>query len=105
MSGDVGETVMAYDGAYTLLIEGRISNGAPMDYRFNVVPVVETTVPVEVGATVTGTLASAGARVLHTFTLDSERTVLLDSLVNRSDVQWSLTGPRGTVVGARGLNQ
>ena len=105
MGGDVGETLMQYDGAYTLLIEGRVSNGTPMDYRFNVVPVVETTVPVEVGATVMGTLASAGARVLHTFTLDSERTVLFDSLVNRSDVQWSLIGPRGTVVGARGLHQ
>ncbi|HEY7118908.1 MAG TPA: hypothetical protein VH475_20125, partial [Tepidisphaeraceae bacterium] len=98
---DVGVTALPRSGTYHLLIEGRFNdNAASGDYSFNVRPVVDATTPITVGATVNGTIASAGQQQKYTLNLASDAKLYFDSLVN-VDFSWSMTGPRGTVVGVR----
>src|SRR3989454_5618686 len=46
---DVDVLTLSLTGAYRLLIEGRRSNTAPNNYRFNVQPVIDDVTPISVG--------------------------------------------------------
>src|SRR5687768_8860065 len=47
---------------------------------------------------ITGALDSPGETDRYNFTLDVNSQVVFDSLTNSANINWSLTGPRGTVV-------
>src|SRR5262249_41405402 len=61
----------------------------------------DETAPLVVGARTDGTLGLAGQRDLYTFTLAADTKVVFDALTNNSAFNWSLIGPRGTLVSAR----
>jgi hypothetical protein len=56
------------------------------------------------GATVTGSLATAQQQARYAFTLSEQTLAYFDALTNNTSLNWTLTGPRGTVVSARSFN-
>ena len=92
---------LAQTGVYTLLIEGYISTaGTANNYSFNVQKVIDEQYPFALGNTVTGSIAHAGQRDFYSFTLSEGKRLYFDALSN-SNVNWTLVGPRGTVVSGR----
>ncbi|TAK52487.1 MAG: LEPR-XLL domain-containing protein, partial [Gammaproteobacteria bacterium] len=55
-------------------------------------------------ATVSGSLDLAGETDQYTFTLDEPARIVFDSLTNRVDLAWSLTGPDGAAVAVRSFS-
>jgi hypothetical protein len=52
-------------------------------------------------AVVAGRIDHAGQRDFYTFTLAEAKLLYFDSLTQNASLNWTLTGPRGTVVNAR----
>ena len=52
---------------------------------------------------VTGRIEYAGVTDYYTFTLTETTRLYFDTLTDRNDIYWSLTGPRGAVVSSRAL--
>ena len=50
---------------------------------------------------INGSLDAPGQQKQYQFTLQDTKHVVFDSLTNRSDLNWTLTGPNGTVVNGR----
>jgi hypothetical protein len=53
---------------------------------------------------ITGALDSPGETDRYTFTLTADSQVVFDSLTNNGNINWTLTGPHGEVVTARGFD-
>ncbi|HND13698.1 MAG TPA: LamG domain-containing protein, partial [Pseudomonadales bacterium] len=106
-SGGENGFVVPFAGRYTLLVEGRIwatQYTGSFAYTFDVHELVDPApVALELGEVTSGTLALAGARNTYTFTLDALTTLYFDSRTNSSTLNWTLSGPHGTVVSARAL--
>ena len=93
------ELSLPFDGTYHLLIEGRYSDtGSQGDFTFNAQPVADDHATLTVGAMTSGAINHVGQRDHYTFSLDDDTLIAFDSLANRDDLTWSLTGPRGVVV-------
>lgn len=54
--------------------------------------------------TTNGQISEPGERDRFSFRLDAERSFYFDALTQDTQLQWSLSGPRGTVVERRGFN-
>ncbi len=95
-------------GNYTLLVEGDFSNPGAGTCGFNVLSLGHTNLPAVTGTAlslarvVTDTLAANTTNV-YTFTLTNAATLAFDSLTNRNDLNWSLTGPYGFTTSPRGF--
>ncbi|HEY8097355.1 MAG TPA: LEPR-XLL domain-containing protein, partial [Methylobacter sp.] len=94
------DIITAVDGSYTLLVEGSVNAAGSSNYNFNVQKVTDEQFPLTVGDTVTGSIAHAGQRDFYNFTLADAKQLYFDALSD-SNVNWTLTGPRGTVVSGR----
>ncbi len=101
---DAGRLTLAAGGTYTVLIEGALSNTGALNYSFNVAPIADPTQALALGSTVNGTLSAPGEKDSYAFTLPSNSLLYFDSLTNSGNLQWSLTGPTGTVVSNRLFN-
>ena len=53
---------------------------------------------------VSGRIAQPGESDVYSFSLTAETLVMLDSLTNSADINWTLTGPQGEIVSARRLS-
>lgn len=53
---------------------------------------------------VSGSIAQPGESDVYSFSLTAETLVMLDSLTNSADINWTLTGPQGEIVSARRLS-
>jgi hypothetical protein len=85
-------------GRYLLMVEGRISTSAPTTSRVTVHAPPTVTTAMTLDSIVTGSIGSVGARQVHTFDLAQGAALLIDTLTNRTDLSFSLTGPRGELV-------
>ncbi|MEY8842582.1 LamG-like jellyroll fold domain-containing protein, partial [Cribrihabitans sp. XS_ASV171] len=103
-TSDVARFAAPKDGTYTLLLEGRITNGADSDYSFSISHVVDETRAIAVDDLVRGVIAQPGQRHDLTFTLASDTTVLFDSLTT-VPLPVTLNGPRGPVFENRFMNR
>ncbi|MBI4937393.1 MAG: hypothetical protein HY846_04120, partial [Nitrosomonadales bacterium] len=101
ISSDVDVTALPYTGNYTLMIEGRRYSTAANNYQFNVQPVTDDTALLALGSTVNGAIAHTGQRDFYTFSLAADAVAYFDSQTSNGNFNWTLTGPRGTVVAAR----
>lgn len=107
LSADLGTLTLGTSGKYTLLVEGSIGSTVDATYTVNATflgntpPVVPASTPLVLGATVIGTLATAGQHDLYSFTLASNSLLYFDSLTNDGSLNWSLAGPAGSVVSSR----
>ncbi len=100
-TSDVEGVTAAQPGAYTLLLEGSISDTLSGSYTVNVIPSPIRTAALALGSTVNSSITAAGARDRYTFTLPSAGMLYFDALTNNGNFNWTLTGPTGTVVNAR----
>ncbi|HEX8961620.1 MAG TPA: CARDB domain-containing protein, partial [Rhodocyclaceae bacterium] len=95
-------------GDYWLVIDGSEANAADaaVSYRFalNKVPDVLQSITAD-GTEADGNIDTAGQAIVYSFTLAASTQLAFDSLSNRSDLQWSLSGPRGTEVSDRRFDQ
>ncbi|MFA6444279.1 MAG: LEPR-XLL domain-containing protein, partial [Sterolibacterium sp.] len=103
MNSDIDVTTLAFDGSYTLLVEGRTNTSGTASYSFNVQKVTDDVAPMNVGTTVSGAIDHAGQRDFYNFSLTDATQVYFDALTNNANFNWTLTGPRGTVVSGRAL--
>ncbi|MFA7603825.1 MAG: CARDB domain-containing protein, partial [Novosphingobium sp.] len=95
--GDVAEPMLEFAGRYTLLIEGRIATTTPQTLDFRVSRMAERTAALTLGETASGAIALPGDRTRYSFSLERDALLLFDSLTNRGDLGWSLSGPLGIV--------
>ncbi|MEF8723661.1 MAG: CARDB domain-containing protein [Candidatus Accumulibacter delftensis] len=100
-NADAGLFTLAYDGIYTLLMEGRRSVAGNASYSFNVQPVADDVVNLTLGAAVSGSIEHAAQQDYYDFRLEAGSALYFDSLTNSTDFTWTLSGPRGPVVSAR----
>ncbi|ROZ64162.1 CARDB domain-containing protein [Ramlibacter sp. WS9] len=56
---------------------------------------------ISTGQSVTGAIDAPGETDQYNFTLTSDAKLVFDSLTNNANLNWSLTGPNGTIVDAR----
>ncbi len=99
---DVGPTTLSYDGAYTLLLEGRYNRTDATSFGFTVRSVDDTSTAIDLNETVASTIAKSQTQSF-TFTLAQDSQVYFDNLTTNAQLEtyylrWYLTGPRGTVV-------
>ncbi|TAK64405.1 hypothetical protein, partial [Methylobacter sp.] len=96
---------LSQTGAYTLLIEGQVGDaGATSSYSFNVQKVTDEQLSLTLGDTVNGSIAHAGQRDFYSFSLSEAKQLYFDSLTYNNSVNWTLVGPRGTVVSGRNFD-
>jgi hypothetical protein len=102
-----GPTTLTMAGTYTLLVGGQYynayNNSGGSSFSFAVDQDINTTTALTLGATVTGSITQPGQSANYTFSLGSVSNLYFDSLLNQSSIDWTLTGPTGTVVSARNL--
>ncbi len=102
---DPAPATLERTGTYTVMIEGNVDQTAPADYNFTVFPVTTNQASLDLGQTVAGTLATPGQTDHYSFTVTQPTSVLFDSLSNRGDVQWTLSGNTGNLVTQRSFSQ
>ncbi|MFH1842063.1 MAG: CARDB domain-containing protein [bacterium] len=95
---DVNVLTLGLGGTYTLLIEGVGSGSSSATYQFNVQPVTDDSSALVVGASVSGSIAHAGQQDTYTFMLPADARLVFDALTDNNQLQWTLSGPRGTEV-------
>jgi hypothetical protein len=93
-------------GDYWLVMDGSDSNTATatVSYTFQLNSVPDITRALTLGAPVTGSIDQAGQSMVYTVHLAARAQLAFDSLSNRSDMLWTLSGPRGVEVSRRGFN-
>ncbi|WP_032908246.1 hypothetical protein, partial [Mesorhizobium sp. LNHC252B00] len=92
---------LAFNGTYTLAVEGYVSNTSPVDFTFGIQKVEDTTAPLTVGATMDGAIAHSGQQNRFTFDLASPARLYFDSLTYDTNLSWTLIGPHGEEVSTR----
>lgn len=100
----VDPLVLPEDGSYLTLIEGYAYDNAPRDFSFLLMPKTTAELDLTLGTVVNGEIAAVGQAVAYGFTLDTASRLYLDSLTNRSDIVWSLVGPRGSEITQRAFS-
>jgi ELWxxDGT repeat protein len=106
---DVETFTLSLTGTYILLVVGAVGNSSNVAYTFNVQPVLDgdftiTEAQITAGATINGAIEETGEQDRYAFTLTAARQLVLDSFAN-SAINWSLTGPSGTIVSNRLFSQ
>lgn len=97
--------VLPETGEYLIAVEGYPFEGRPVSYSLIAVPPVQADLTLAVNDRVDGTLDAVGAAHAYGFTLTGTQRLMFDALsAQRSDVSWTLIGPRGTEVAARRFN-
>lgn len=104
LSQDAGRISLTAAGTYTVLVEGAISDTGSESYSFNVFPIADVTQSLTLGSLINGTLAAPGQQDSYSFTLQADTLLYFDALTNNNNLQWSLTGPGGSVVSNRTFN-
>ncbi|MDR2165086.1 MAG: LEPR-XLL domain-containing protein, partial [Zoogloeaceae bacterium] len=94
-------------GEYWLVLEGSASNaiGATLDYSFAVSKMTDVAATLAVGDRVTGCVEALGQSVIYSFELAAATQLAFDAQTNRSDLTWSLMGPRGVEITKRRFDQ
>ncbi len=104
LSTDQGPVTFANAGAYTLFVEGDVSETGSDNYSIRVVTEHDGTQPLTLGASMNGAIALPGQVQVYTFSLAATNQLYFDSLTNQSQITWTLDGPAGRLVDRRGLN-
>ena len=88
------DVVLPVDGDYLIALEGD-ADAVATSFQLTLHTEVEGRQTVALGDAVAGSIAAPAERDVYAFTLASAARVYVDSLTDRSDIRWSLTGPRG----------
>ncbi|HNI80523.1 MAG TPA: CARDB domain-containing protein, partial [Rhodocyclaceae bacterium] len=91
-------------GKYLLLVEGNNSLSGQLDFSFQVNrPVVVPPVGITLDTTINGNHGTTAQNDRYSFHLDQSTRVYFDYLSGSTNLNWSLAGPRGTIISQRGL--
>ncbi len=104
-NSSVDQTVHLSSATYLLqwLIPGG-ANSADTALSFTLLPLSVVSQPLTLDQLTQGVIGSAGQSQVYTLNLSQPTAVLFDSLSNRDDLTWQLTGPYGVVVQESTLN-
>ncbi|MHC5541074.1 hypothetical protein ACYOEI_22865, partial [Singulisphaera rosea] len=100
---DSGRVTLPTTGTYTLVVSGVVYSSGTASDTFVVSPVTDTTTPLTLATSVTGSISSPGQRSNYTFTLASPDRLWFDSQTNDNTFVWFLTGPQGVVYSDTGF--
>ncbi|QNM95072.1 CARDB domain-containing protein [Chitinimonas koreensis] len=87
-------------GEYLLLVEGSGGNNAPVDYQFNLRPVIDSVEAIVPGVAAVAHIDHAGKTANFTFSVNEATPLIFDRLTD-ADFLWTLRGPAGEVVSRR----
>lgn len=89
--------VVGKTGDYWLVLDGAGGNNPAntVSYDFSLNAVLDVASTLAVGDTVSGSVDMAGQSTVYSFSLAATSKLVFDSQSNRSDLLWSLQGPRG----------
>jgi len=91
-------------GKYLLLVEGNNSLSGQLNFSFQVNrPVVVPPVGITLDTTINGNHGTTAQNDRYSFHLDQSTRVYFDYLSGSTNLNWSLAGPRGTIISQRGL--
>ena len=96
---DAGTQLLDRTGIYTLLVEGAGSDSAaiPIGFTVHSVPVSPpSTIPLN--TPIQGSIPSPGYQQTFDFTVETDRRLYFDSLLNSGGLSWTLRGPTGTLI-------
>src|SRR5262249_19616778 len=88
------------DGTYILVQSGSGTEN-PFPYGFKVLSLEDTTTPLTLGELVSGELRFPTEEHRYRFTLPTSSKLYFDTIPSFEYVNWSLTGPAGTIVADR----
>lgn len=97
LSSDIDTFALQRTGQYLVVVEGAASNTSPVNYAFNLRPVVDSTSSLALDTITTANIDQPGKTANFTFNLAKETPVLFDKLTN-ANYYWSLKGPQGVKV-------
>ena len=91
---------MPATGDYWLVMEGADSNAADASVAFALTlnKVVDVTAALSLGTAVSGNIEAAGQTMVYTFDIAQAGLLVFDAHSSRSDLVWSLSGPRGAEI-------
>ncbi|MCB1940940.1 MAG: hypothetical protein KDI53_02660, partial [Candidatus Accumulibacter sp.] len=101
---DVDLTTLPYSGTYYLLLEGRYHEGTASNYTINARKIDgAASTPITLGDRVDADLGKPGEVDSFSFEIagSASKRVYFDVLTNTTRLNWTLSGPRGTVVSGR----
>ncbi|HET7329337.1 LEPR-XLL domain-containing protein, partial [Dyella sp.] len=101
---DKPDIAITATGEYTLVFAQNYSITTAMTVGFTFGHRTTTTSALTLGADNAGSIAQPGQSVQYSFTLNAPTTVLMNPSQNGSNLQWTLTGPRGTEAPLQGFN-
>ena len=101
---DVTDIALPRSDTYYLLIEGHTWSDPPSTFGFVIYERATDSRALTLNQTTSGALATPGEIDDWTFTLDTPSRLVFDSLVNLSNLNWSLVGPDGTIFAERRLD-
>ena len=91
------ELVLANTGTYTLALRGQGGN-SPIDYSFSVVDPKSITQELTLDTAVEGSISQKGERDIYTFAGDRGQKLLLDTLIDNTDIKATLIDPQGNQI-------
>ena len=97
------QLVLPSTGAYTLLVEGQVGQATPTRFGFELFAENDTAQPMVLNAPVLDALTQPGQADHYSFTLATATALSFDALTPSPGLSWTLAGPRGTEVSARGF--
>ncbi|GHT92434.1 hypothetical protein AGMMS49545_09980 [Betaproteobacteria bacterium] len=94
-------------GDYWLVLEGAAGNSlnATLNYSFVANKITDVAATLALGDLVEGNIAMSGQAAIYSFDLATATQLVFDAQTNRSDLIWTLVGPRGTEITKRRFDQ
>ena len=90
---DVATLALPLSGTYTLLVEGSVSNTAPVTYSFNAQKVTNTTAALTLGTQASGAITQPGQQNFYTFTLANAAQLYFRQSDQRQQPELDADGP------------
>lgn len=84
-------------------IDLTLDNGETSDQNVSITSI--TGGPITLNSTINGVLGMPGERDVYTFSLANKSLLYFDAVTNNFRLEWTLTGPAGTVVSSRSFTQ
>ena len=101
---DFGVSNLPETGRYVLVVEGSLGNPGSANFSFQVVrSVISIGTPIALDDTITTDRSEASQSDRYTFTVDEPTRVYFDYLSGSTNLNWTLSGPRGTLISGRGI--
>ena len=98
---------LSVGGTHTLLIEGRGFDAGSLPHQFsvqslgNTPPPTISGLPLTLGTNISGSIDVAGEQDTYAFNLPNHVRLHFDALSGSANMQWTLTGPTGSIVSPR----